>query len=172
MHGPGASETPGTCSPTWRGVIPVVDKMVFTLRQDHRIFWRQGRDRAFQLWEASGVLDFAIIEFRKPDQFTGENLLALMVPDTITIVRNAAGGGDSGGWFDGAEPNPVRGGVLVLSPWRPWFKEYWMKSLGAMIAHEVGHCLGFGHTTQGGLMGGANKPSEHELDSTRSYYGA
>jgi hypothetical protein len=173
MHGPGPSETPGTCSPTWSSLIPVVDKMVFTLRKDRRRIWREGRDKGLAQWAASGVLDFSVAEVRKPDQFTGENLLALMETDRLVLVRNAAGGGgDSAGWFDGAEPNPVRGGIAIFSTWKPWWKAYWMNSLVSLISHEIGHTLGFGHCTSGGVMGGTNKPSEHELDSLRSYYGS
>ena len=171
MHGPGPSETPGTCSPTWGDVIPVTDKMVYTLRADRRRIWRNARDLALAQWTASGALEFLVLEDRDPGRFTGENLHALMEPDTLVLIRNAAGGGDSGGWFDGAEPNPIRGAVVILSPWRPWWRAYWTKSLVAVISHEVGHCLGFGHTSVGGIMGGASKPSEHELDSVRSFYG-
>ena len=172
MHGPGESSTPGTCSPNWGRLIPVVDKMVFSLRLDRRRIWREGRDKAFAQWAASGSVEFVVTEERKPELFTGENLHALMEQDRLVLVRNAAGGGgDSAGWFDGAEPNPIRGGIAIFSTWKPWWKAYWMDSLVSLISHEIGHTLGFGHCLTGGVMGGTNRPSEHELESMRSFYG-
>jgi hypothetical protein len=49
------------------------------------------------------------------------------------------------------------------------WRAYLFYPLVGVICHEVGHCLGLAHGG-GGVMAGGWKPSDHDLESVRSWY--
>lgn len=153
--------------PVYPQPIPIVDTLVGTLSKDHRDEWRAGRNAALEQWG----LPFTVVRAEALYPWTTENIdtgLAIqnVTPGTITIVRDVSGRFASEGGYDVV----LQGGIVILSPWRPWWRPSGQDELAAVVAHEVGHALGFWHGGTG-VMGGNTKVSDEERALAQAYYG-
>ena len=94
-------------------------------------------------WNRCGA-DVHLVEGDRPD-FT---------PQTITVVESEDGGA-YGGWS-------VDHGVVFLG-------DSWTRS-DSVIAHELGHALGFGHNQRTSVMGNGGRVQPIDCQGLRSYY--
>jgi len=156
--------------PTYPVPIKVLDTFVSTLGPRKRKKWRLALEEALGIWRAAG-LHFVVVE-EPPEKYAPfevydgtAGFAYYVVPNAIRLVRQTTTDPDRALWSAYA-----KGGAAFYRPIMVWWKTFWRPSLRALIAHEVGHCLGMGHKT-GGIMGGGWKADDHELDSLRAYYG-
>jgi hypothetical protein len=158
MHGPGPATptNPPGWSPTYPVPISVIDTFASSLRASRRDYWRRIRSAGFEMWP---------VPFRFEEHPASDFGEFEVIRDAIRIIRGEDGN-DSGGWI--ADPG---GGLMVLGPWPPWWKPYWFRSAAAIVGHESGHCLGLWHRMHGGIMAGARRPDEHDLQSIADWYG-
>jgi hypothetical protein len=156
--------------------IRVVDDVAATLRPLHRTIWRTARDRALAEWEAAGVR-FVVTEgtgVRYDGGMTGitSATIALIIPKTIRLVRNVfkpptgTYAPEDFAWYVA----DVDGSLAVYTPDPAWWKRYYLPNVTSTVCHELGHCLGLWHRTDGGVMAGGQHPDAHDLDSVRAYY--
>jgi hypothetical protein len=87
----------------------------------------------------------------------------LIIPNAIALVRmHSPIAGDSAGWIDAQG-----GGICLVTPWRGWWVD--QSQIESIVAHEVGHALGFGHGGNGVMMGGF-RPNDQERALAAAYY--
>jgi hypothetical protein len=163
-YGPGTSGV----SPAYTLPIHVIDGVRGTLREDRRREWTVQLHRALDGW---GLPYYVTRRAESAQTFiaTDVNISTygidpLVVPDAVVLVRGRfAQINDSAGYSD-----LTGGGAAILTPWRGW----WSGPNGAvsMIAHEVGHTIGFQHGGTG-VMWGAFRVNDEERALAQTYYG-
>jgi len=163
-----------TWGPVETGLLPkytvpihVVDTMIDTLRPDHRREWRQARGRALTEWGVPFYvtrMPEASLPYLFDDNIGTVGVEGMLAPDTILIVRNHTSSPTQQG---GYSPTAM-GGIVILSPWAPWWKPW--GGMAGTIAHEYGHALGFNHGGTG-AMAGADHVNDEERALALAYYG-
>ena len=154
-------------SPTYSLPIRVVDGVRSTFINKRRQDWRVASVKALNYWELPFNLTFRP-EDDQPFTATDESISTLsvnplVVPDAIALVRaHFALATDTAGWID-----DMGGGICLLTPWSGWWGD--RAQITAVVAHEVGHALGFGHGGNGVMMG-AGRPNDEERALAATYY--
>jgi hypothetical protein len=162
IYGPGASGV----SPAYSLPIHVVDAVVGTLRLENRPIWRAARDEALSEWGIPFTvtrLPESSLPYLFDDNIGTVGYDGMLIPDAILLVRNRMSYSTEQGGYSAA----VNGGIVVFSPWAPLWKPW--GGLSGVIAHEIGHALGFNHGGTG-VMAGADRVNDVELALAKGYY--
>jgi hypothetical protein len=164
--------------------IIVEDGVAASLRRLKAKWWRRNRDAAFALWEQAG-LAFDVLEVG-PKTFTGigepdytpgggvsSEVVGFIKPRIITLVRSIYSPPAPKWWpMAWAMPWYSKGSAAYFHLERLRASEAAgaaIYSWDRTICHEVGHCLGLEHGSNG-IMSGGMVPNQHEIDSVRAYY--
>jgi len=156
-------------SPTYSLPIRVVDYTRSTFIGKRRLRWREACDRALDSWELPFALETAP-EVEQAYRATSESVSVfsvnpLIFPDAIALVRlHIEESPDSAGWID-----EMGGGICLFVAWRGWWEPFPIAEVARIIAHEVGHALGFGHGGNGVMMGNIH-PNLEERALASAYY--
>jgi hypothetical protein len=154
-------------SPTYSLPIPVVDGVRSTFINDRRRRWRKAVEEAISRWELPFDLTFRP-EDDQPYAGTDETISSLgvdplILPGAIALVRlHSEVAQDSAAWIDAQG-----GGICLFTPWRGWWMD--QSQIESVVAHEVGHALGFGHGGHGVMMGNF-RPNDEERALAAAYY--
>lgn len=146
--------------------VHVVDRIASKLGPLKQAWWRRARGKAFEMWEAGG-LHFLVAEGYAPFQNDAITIARADVPDPID------------GWAAWQYPpcpdDSVNCGWIQLDrvAWRQAWKARNLPRMKYLIAHELGHTLGFGHGGDGVMAARwtSNRVNEEELAALRAYWG-
>lgn len=143
--------------------IPVYDRFVMTLTDPgQREKWRTYLKQALREWHESG-LRFRIIELDDPCSNYPGGYLAQA--GAIQVCANTVDSQDKAGWWPA-----MQGSFLMIYRHAGFFQDHNAGATQGMIAHELGHTLGFGHSDSAGVMGGGWHVSDLEVRMARNYY--
>ena len=123
--------------------------------------WREIRNAALDSWGIPYAVGEDWTGNLPPCDGSGEQV---GLTGLIRICRDPADMYSYGGWYA-----TVQGGIAVIPLPRGWFKPEDPWNTTGILAHEVGHALGLGHSTTG-VMGGAYRPNAEEIAAMQGYY--
>lgn len=146
--------------------IAVADIIAPRLGPLKRAWWRRARTKALAMWEAGG-LRFVVTEGVEPFGDDRITLARADVPDPIDA------------WAAWQQPPCPEGSVncgwvqLDRLAWKQAWRIRNLLRMKYLIAHELGHCLGFGHGGDGIMAARwtTNRVNAEELAALRAYWG-